>query len=64
MPHMVRMFLVFLLFFFVFFMTLCISHSKPEHPRRAKPGQFFDGQIPTPGKKELKTSTPGPIKTS
>ena len=32
--------------------------SKPDHP--PSPGNFFDGRIPhPPGKKELKTPTPG-----
>ena len=36
-------------------------NSKPDHP----PGQSFDGGIPHhPGKKEFKTLTPEPIKTS
>ena len=50
-------------FYYVFIMyqsipSLTISPAK-------SPGNFPDGRIPTPlGKKELKTLTPGPIKTS
>ena len=36
-------------------------NSKPDHspPPRAKPGQFFDGQIPHPRAKRVQTPTPG-----
>ena len=41
-------------------------NSKLDHPPRAKPpSDFFDGRIPHPrAKKEFKTPTPGPMKTS